>query len=162
MLFADDREIQIAQLAGRIGQLALANRVRVAVAESLTAGRIAQALGAAQESATWFAGGVVAYQRETQYRLLGVSRGPVISAECSEQMARGVLDTVGADVSVSVTGVGGPGPEEGERSGTVFISVSSHCGVRTVRNQFPGSQSEVLGLTTVHALRHLKNLLLES
>ncbi|TFC04384.1 CinA family protein [Cryobacterium adonitolivorans] len=162
MLFAEEQDNQISELAGQIGQLALADGITVAVAESLTAGRIAQVLGAAAESSSWFAGGVVAYQNETKYRLLGVSRGPVVTAECSEQMARAVLDTVGADVSVSVTGVGGPGPEEGERPGTVFISVSSRCAVRTVRSQFSGSPSEVVGLTTLHALRNLKKLLLDS
>ncbi|POH60034.1 CinA family protein [Cryobacterium zongtaii] len=162
MLFAEEQDVQISELAGRIGQLALADGLTVAVAESLTAGRIAQALGAAPESSTWFAGGVVAYQSETAYRLLGVSRGRVVCAQCSEQMARGVLDAVGADVSVSVTGVGGPGPQEGERAGTVFISVSSRCAVRTIRNQFPGSPSEVVNLTTLHALTNLKKLLLES
>lgn len=162
MSFAKERAVLIAELAGQIGQLAVADGVTVAVAESLTAGRIAQALGAAPESSVWFAGGVVAYQKETKFRLLGVSRGPVISAECAEQMARGVLDRVGADVSVSVTGVGGPGPEEGERSGTVFISVSSRCAVLTSRNEFEGSPSDVVDLTTLFALRNLKKLLLGS
>ena len=162
MSFAEERAVLISELAGQIGQLAVADGVTVAVAESLTAGRIAQALGAAPESSTWFAGGVVAYQKETKFRLLGVSRGPVISAECAEQMARGVLDRVGADVSVSVTGVGGPGSEEGERSGTVFISVSSRCAVRTSRNEFEGSASDVVDLTTLFALRSLKKLLLGS
>lgn len=162
MLFAEERDVQISELAGQIAQLAMADGLTVAVAESLTAGRIAQALGAAPEASSWFAGGVVAYQRETKHRLLGVSHGPVVSAECAEQMARAVLDTVGADVGIAVTGVGGPGPEEGERAGTVFISVSSRCAVHTLRNQFDGSPSEVVELTTMHALRNLRKLLLDS
>ncbi|MCU1445357.1 CinA family protein [Cryobacterium sp.] len=161
MVLAEDRDARITELARRIGQLAMADGMTVAVAESLTAGRIAAALGAAPESSTWFCGGVVAYRNETKYRLLGVSRGPVITAECAEQMARGVLDAVGADASVSVTGVGGPGPEEGHPAGTVFISMSSRCAVRTRSYSFHGPPDEVVDLTTIRALTHLTEVLLE-
>jgi nicotinamide-nucleotide amidase len=162
MLFAENREARVSELAERVGQLAAADGLTVAVAESLTAGRIAQSLGAAPESAGWFAGGVVAYRAETKHRLLGVGHGPVVTAECAEQMARGVLDAVGADVSVAVTGVGGPGSEEGEPAGTVYISVSSRCTVRTVKRQLEGTPAEVVDLTTLHALQDLKQILLES
>jgi len=161
-VLVEDRDAEISALAWRIGQLALADGLTVVVAESLTAGRIAQALGAAPHASTWFAGGVIAYMNETKYRLLGVSPGPVISVECAEQMARGALDTVSADASVSVTGVGGAGVEEGQPSGTVFISVSSKCAVRTMRYQFAGPPDEVIALTTLNALVQLKQMLLEA
>lgn len=153
---------RISELAQSIGQLAAADNMIVAVAESLTSGRIAQALGAAPESSTWFAGGVVAYQSETKHRLLGVPRGPVVTGECADQMARAVLDRLGADVSVAVTGVGGPGPEEGHPAGTVYISVSSRCTVRTFAFTFHGDPGEVVDLTTIEALTHLRKLLLET
>jgi nicotinamide-nucleotide amidase len=155
------REAQIAEQARRIGQLASADQLTVVVAESLTSGRIAQALGAAPASSGWFGGGVIAYQNNTKYRLLGVHPGPVVTAECAEQMAKGVLESVGADVSVSVTGVGGPGAEEGCPAGTVFISVGSRCTVRTFPYEFSGSPEEIVALTTLQALIHLKDVLLE-
>jgi nicotinamide-nucleotide amidase len=161
-VLVEDRDAQISALAQRIGQLALADGLTVVVAESLTAGRIAQALGAAPDASTWFAGGVIAYINETKYRLLGVSRGPVITGECAEQMARGALDAVGADASVAVTGVGGPGPEEGQPAGTVFISVSTKCAVRSTRHMLDGTPDEVVALTTVIALTQLKQMLLEA
>ncbi len=151
----------MAELARRIGQLASADRMTVVVAESLTAGRIAQALGGAPDSSTWFGGGVIASQPITKYRLLGVQPGPVVSAECAEQMAKGVLESIGADASVAVTGVGGPGAEEGQPAGTVFISVGTRCGVRSFSYRFSGSPETVIALTTIRALTHLKNVLLD-
>lgn len=158
---AEAREAQISVLAHRIGRLAAADQVTIVVAESLTAGRIAQALGAVPASSGWFGGGVIAYQNVTKYRLLGVHPGPVVTAECAEQMARAVLENVGADVSVAVTGVGGPGPEEGQPAGTVYISVSTRCSVRTFNYRFGGSPETVVDHTTIRALTHLKDVLLE-
>lgn len=95
----------------------------VAVAESLTSGLIASRLGAGTDSATWFRGGVVAYHVEVKRAVLGVADGPVVTAECAEQMARRTAELFGADAVVAVTGVGGPDPEEGEPPGTVYVAV---------------------------------------
>lgn len=95
----------------------------IAVAESLTSGLIATRLGAGADSATWFRGGVVAYHAEVKHRLLGVADGPVVTAECAEQMARRTAELLGADAALAVTGVGGPDPEEGEPPGTVYVAV---------------------------------------
>ncbi|WP_219993242.1 CinA family protein [Cryobacterium arcticum] len=158
---AEEQRAQISALAGRIGLLAAADRLTVVVAESLTAGRISQALGAVPASAEWFGGGVIAYQDVTLHRLLGVQPGPVVSAQCAEQTARAVMENVGADVSVAVTGVAGPGPEEGQPAGTVFISVSTRSAVRTFPHRFEGSPEAVVALTTITALRHLREVLLD-
>jgi len=103
----------------------------------------------------WFAGGVVAYRNATKYRLLGVPEGPVITPECARAMAFGVLAATGADVAVAVTGVGGPGEEEGRRAGTVFICAASADAQRGVDHVFDGDPAEVVALTVEHALRHL-------
>ena len=51
--------------------------------------------------------------------MLGVESGPVVTEAAALQMARGVARLFGADVALSVTGVGGPDPEEGKPPGTV-------------------------------------------
>lgn len=158
----NERSQEIAELAAAIGHLATASGESVAVAESLTCGRIAQALGAVPDASTWFRGGVIAYQIEAKHRLLGVPWGPVVSAACAEQMARGALEAVGARISVAVTGVGGPGPAEGHPAGTVFIGVSSASVTRSSHHDFTGAPAEVLELTTLHALKDLKTLLLDA
>jgi nicotinamide-nucleotide amidase len=158
---ATERRAQISALARQIGQLAEADRMTIVVAESLTIGRISQALGAAPAASGWFGGGVIASQHLTMQRLLGVPPGPVVSADRAEQLARAVLENVGADVSVAVTGVSGPGREEGHPTGTVFISVSTRSAVRTFTHRFDGSPETVITLGTLRALTHLRDVLLQ-
>jgi nicotinamide-nucleotide amidase len=88
-------------------------RLKLAVAESMTAGRL-QALIAAESGASeFFLGGITAYTLEQKVRHLGVSRelaAPVdcVSAEVAWQMARGACALFGADVAVATTGYAEP------------------------------------------------------
>jgi nicotinamide-nucleotide amidase len=125
------------------------------VAESLTGGALSAALAKAGDAGEWFAGGVVAYRNATKYRVLGVPEGPVITAEAARAMALGVLDVTGADLAVAVTGVGGPGPEEGRPAGIVFICAASRSEVRDAAHAFEGGPGEVVESAIEHALRLL-------
>ena len=127
----------------------------VAVAESLTGGALSAALAKAGGAGEWFAGGVVAYRNETKYRALGVPEGPVVTAAAARAMALGVLDLTGADLAVSVTGVGGPTPEENRPPGTVFICAASRFEAREAEHAFEGDPEEVVAQAIEHALRLL-------
>lgn len=54
-------------------------------------------------------------------RVLDVPPGPVVSAAAAAAMADGVARLTGADVTLAVTGVGGPDPQDGEPPGTVWV-----------------------------------------
>lgn len=97
-----------------LSDLARSRHLHVAVAESLTSGALASAVGAGAEASTWFSGGVVAYLPEVKEWVLGfpADRDPT-SAECAEQLARGARELLDADLCVSTTGVGGPDAEDG-------------------------------------------------
>lgn len=131
----------------------------VAVAESLTGGAIAQTLAKARDAGAWFAGGVVAYTAAVKQRVLGVRPGPVVTPGCANQMAVGVLELTGADAAVAVTGVGGPGEEEGRPAGTVFICVATRRATYDFRHAFRGSPDEVVRRSIEQALRHLDDAL---
>jgi len=69
-------------------------RLTLAVAESLTCGRVQARIGAIPGASEFFLGGITAYSLEQKVRHLGVDRAtaePVnaVSAEVAEQMARG-------------------------------------------------------------------------
>ena len=86
----------------------------VACAESCTGGLLQGTLTEIPGSSEVFKGGVVTYSDEVKEKLLGVPRGLLeefgaVSRECAEAMARGGLWLYGADFSVSVTGIAGPG-----------------------------------------------------
>ncbi len=112
------------QRAERIAEAAQRRGLTVAVAESLTGGLLASQLAAAPAAAEWFHGGVVAYSRRTKHEVLRVPPGPVVSATAALAMARGVAGLLDADLSVAVTGAGGPDPQDGQPPGTVWIAVS--------------------------------------
>ena len=94
----------------------------LAVAESLTGGLLASAFAQASGASEWFRGGVVAYSSAVKYDLLDVPDGPVVSEPAAVAMARGAGRLLEADVVVAVTGVGGPGSQDGEPPGTVWIA----------------------------------------
>lgn len=111
-------------LAEEIAKLAEASSRSIATAESLTGGQLTARLAAAPNASEWFRGGVVAYNAEVKREVLGVPPGPVVSEPAATAMATGVARLLNADVAVSTTGVGGPGREEGQPPGTVWIALS--------------------------------------
>jgi nicotinamide-nucleotide amidase len=131
----------------------------LAVAESMTCGRLACELGAAENASEWFLGGVIAYSEEVKFDVLQVSRGPVVTVRAAQQMAEGVTKLTGADVGISVTGVGGPGPHEGQPAGTVFIGVCSPSGEEVSEHQFSGPPDEVIEQATLQALLMVESTL---
>jgi nicotinamide-nucleotide amidase len=139
----------IGSALGRLGRT-------VAVAESLTSGALASRLGAAEGAGDWFSGGVVAYRNDVKVTVLGVDPGPVITAACARQLARGVVALTGADLGVGVTGVGGPDTVEGRPPGTVFVAVSGPGLDRVQGYQLPGDPAQVLDATVQRALELLR------
>jgi PncC family amidohydrolase len=104
-------------------QLIEEDHLSVAVAESMTAGELACAIVDIEGSGEWFRGGVVAYETETKYDVLHISRGPVISAQAVLEMAAGAAALFGTDVGIATSGCAGPLPMEDQPVGTLWIGV---------------------------------------
>ena len=124
-----------------------------ATAESVTAGLVADKAVQGEGASEWMLGGVVAYAAQTKQRVLGVAAGPVVNPETAAQMARGVADLMGADVTVSTTGVGGPDPEEDQPAGTVWVGVSIHGNITTHRLRLDGDPEDVCTGAAEQALK---------
>lgn len=144
-----------------VNQLARAIETRncnVAVAESLTGGQLAAALSSAQNAGEWFRGGIVAYHPEVKYGLLGAPRGPVVTPETAEAMARSTAELLGADYTVALTGVGGPHPDEHKPAGTVYLSTfGTQSGTRVEGRFFSGDPTDVLTQSIEAALIALQS-----
>lgn len=149
------REPTDEQRADRVADLATTRSLRVAAAESLTAGRISSFLGRGEAASEWYRGAVVAYDAEVKFEVLGVTRGPVVTARCAREMAEGVRTLLGADVALGITGVGGPGPQEDCPPGTVHLAVASEDGTRELHSRLDGDPSEVVAAATSLALDEL-------
>jgi len=92
------------------------HRLTLAVAESLTCGRVQARIGAIPGASEFFLGGITAYSLEQKVRHLGVDRaaaGPVnaVSEAVAEQMARGACALFGAQLGLATTGYAEPSPE---------------------------------------------------
>jgi nicotinamide-nucleotide amidase len=145
--------------AEQIAQLALARRRTIAVAESLTGGMIASALAQAQQASQWFQGSLVAYSTAVKHQVLDVPAGPVVSAEAAAAMARRVRDLLLADISVAVTGAGGPSAQDGHEPGTVFLAIHSRDRDQVRRLDLPGEPAAVCAAATLAALDALVDAL---
>ena len=121
----------------------------LATAESCTGGGIGQALTEVSGSSRVYKGGVVSYWSSIKQELLHVgadvleAQGPVCP-EVACQMARGARELLKADVSVSVTGLAGPGGDEyGNPQGLVYIGYADECRCFAREYHFSGSRSRV-------------------
>ncbi len=106
----------------------------VAFAESCTGGMIARRVVDIPGCSAVFAGGAVTYANEAKIKMLGVKPETLdahgaVSAETATEMARGIRQTLDADIGVSVTGIAGPDGGTPEKPvGTVYIGVSTKDG----------------------------------
>jgi len=93
-------------------------RWSLAVAESLTSGRVQSRATAHSGSSEFFLGGITAYTLESKIRQLGVDRRDAETTQCvsavvAEQMARGVCRVFGSDLGLATTGWAEPSPSDG-------------------------------------------------
>lgn len=139
----------------------------LATAESCTGGLIAAQLTEVPGSSVSFRGGAVAYSNALKESLLGVPAGVLarwgaVSEECARAMAAGARERLGADASLAVTGIAGPGGGTKEKPvGLVYIAASVPGRTEVVRRIFPGDRSQVRRRTATHALGLLRALLLK-
>ena len=142
-----------------VGRLLADRGWSVGVAESLTGGMLASRLVDVPGSSEWFRGGVVAYDSEVKFNVLGVPRGPVVCAEAAESMAAGVAKLVGAEVGLATSGVAGPDQQEGVEVGTVFVGLFLDGATQSVEVHLPGDRARVRSLGTISALDVLRRRL---
>ena len=100
----------------------------ISVAESLTAGGLANALTSASGSSAVFVGGLTAYRNEIKSTMLDVdpqiiSDFTVVSEEVANAMADGARKVFGTTWAIATTGAAGPDPLEGHAPGSVWISI---------------------------------------
>ncbi len=86
-----------------------------------------------------------------------------VSAETAREMADGVRARLGADVSVSVTGIAGPGGGTEEKPvGLVFLHAAGPDGEAARRIDLPGDRDMIRGRATAAALHLVRRLLTQN
>ncbi|MBV9549378.1 MAG: CinA family protein [Alphaproteobacteria bacterium] len=148
---------------------ARAKGLKIATAESCTGGLIAGLLTEIAGSSDVFERGFVTYSNKSKTELLGVEDELIreygaVSSQVAVAMADGALTYSGADISIAVTGVAGPGGGSAHKPvGLVYIAsmrIPSTVRGGALEYRFGDlGRTEVRLKTVEAALRILKQLL---
>ena len=146
--------------------LARAQGMRIATAESCTGGMVAVALTDLPGASKALERGFVTYSNEAKKEDLGVSQDSLdshgaVSEQIACEMAEGALDRSHADLTISITGIAGPGASEHKPEGRVCFGLARK-GLKTVTETKDfGAQgrAEVRRLSCDYALTLLKRAL---
>jgi len=175
MRTAQPTDAELFDLARELGQRLLRARLRLATAESCTAGWIAKAVTDLAGSSGWFECGYVVYSNAAKVRDLGVAPATLaahgaVSEATVREMAAGALRVSGAKVAVAVSGIAGPDGGTTEKPvGTVWICAGLRREADTRSGEprlhlvskaelFPGDRDSVRRLSVASALRLLLSL----
>lgn len=133
----------------------------VATAESCTGGGIASALTDVPGSSQWFGYGFVTYSNAAKQSLLGVDAGALtahgaVSRQVVLAMAEGARRVAGADLSVAVSGIAGPGGGSPDKPvGSVWIAWADSRTACAQLFRFAGDRSAVREQSVIAALQGL-------
>lgn len=162
----DDDEL-VAQ-ARRLAERLLAERRRVATAESCTGGWIAKTLTDLPGSSDWFGYGWVSYSNPAKQELLDVPAMTLIeqgavSEAAVRAMVEGAIKHSDADLAVAVSGIAGPdGGTADKPVGTVWFAWAvmddSGLRIRAAQRRFKGDREAVRRQTVAAALDGLLRL----
>lgn len=152
--------------AQKLIDLASEKNVTIATAESCTGGLIGAAITSISGSSKPFKGGIIAYDNSVKTKLLGVSPSVLgkygaVSQKTAERMAAGVIERLGVDMAVSVTGIAGPGGgSEDKPVGTVWmglaVKTNDNINIKTTLHSFGDiGRNNVRDVTCYEALKAL-------
>lgn len=133
----------------------------LATAESCTGGLIAGALTAIAGSSDVVMGGLVTYSNAAKQKWLGVPAGTLgqfgaVSEETARAMADGALSAAGVTLTLSATGIAGPGGGSAEKPvGLVYIGAARQGFGTAVRRLDLGAlpRAEIRRLTVLESLK---------
>lgn len=150
-MFPDD----IQQLAQQIVAASAARELMLATAESCTGGLVSAALTAIPGSSSALDRGFVTYSNEAKAQMLGVRQTTLmahgaVSEETARAMAEGAVANSRAQISVSVTGIAGPGGGSAEKPvGLVHFASQGPKGLIHVEKRFGDIDRDAIRLASV-------------
>lgn len=147
----------------QIADLLKKSKKTLSVAESLTGGLICGRLTSIAGSSDYFIGGIVCYHPRIKVVNVGIpasliSQYGVVSKEVAIALAEQIRHRFKTDISLSSTGVAGPGPIPPAPVGRAYIALASDKETEWKELNLQGSRSEIrekasqaaLGLLWLH------------
>lgn len=135
---------------------------KLVLAESCTGGGLAAELTMVMGSSVWFDRAYVVYSNQAKVEMLGVAQDTLevygaVSEQTAKEMAEGALNYSHGDMSLSITGIAGPGGSTSNKPvGTVWFARAERdvfCEARCVH--FTGGRHQIRLCSARFALRYL-------
>ncbi len=124
-------------------------RMKVATAESFTAGRVGSAIVSVPGASAVFYEGLNTYSNESKRERVGVSEYTLkskgaVSSDTAYEMAAGLVGQGKCDLAVATTGIAGPTADGTEKPvGLCYIAIGTKERVRVFRFQLDGDRETV-------------------
>jgi nicotinamide-nucleotide amidase len=157
----------VQQLAIKVGNRLREGRLLLTTAESCTGGMVATAITDVSGSSGWFERGFVTYSNQAKTEMIGVpaeiiEKHGAVSEPVAREMAEGALRNSRAQLSLSITGIAGPGGgTERKPVGTVCFAWSNRVHTLCQTLVFKGDRHQIRVQASAHALRGVLTLLEE-
>jgi len=149
-----------------VGKLLKSQNKTFSVAESCTGGLTSHLMTSVAGSSSYYLGGITSYANSMKEIYLGVEptllvQFGAVSAEVAKSMVEGIHKKSGSDISISITGIAGPGGGSDEKPvGTVFIGLATQQKTTVRRFLFSGNRYEIQQTTAQTALNLVRQFLL--
>jgi nicotinamide-nucleotide amidase len=152
-------------LATQVGSVLKSQGLILATAESCTGGGVAHAITEIAGSSEWFECGFITYSNASKTDMLDVPEALIVrygavSDEVAQAMAEGALANSNATITLSTTGIAGPGGAvPGKPVGTVCFAWAVAHRTFSQRLVFQGDRHAVRQQTVAHSLAGLLRFL---
>jgi nicotinamide-nucleotide amidase len=143
-----------------VARLLADSGLTLGLVESLTGGLMAARFSLAALPFDVFRGGLVLEGDAVGRLLAETSRADLLSEDGARAVATAARRTLGADVGLAVTGVGGPRDSGGPPLGTVFVGVARGDASDAVTLRLPGDRERIRSFATISAFDRLRRDLL--
>ncbi len=157
---------ELKALSKELGELLLAKKHVLTLAESCTGGLISALITNTAGSSAWFESGLVTYSNQAKQDLLKVKETTLtqygaVSEQVAMEMAIGALQQGRSTIAASVTGIAGPdGGTAAKPVGTVcFAWTSDNLPSISKTYLFQGDREQIREQSTIALLFGLKDLL---
>ena len=150
-----------------VANLLIENKFTIAIAESLTGGKISSMLVEKSGISESFLEGIVCYSNKSKINTLGVreetlAKFGAVSKEVAKEMALGAAKRLGADFAVATTGIAGPNSDETDKPvGLAYIGIYAQGDISVRECLFTGDRELIRYRTSVEALEEVRRNILK-
>lgn len=150
-----------------VANLLIENKFTIAIAESLTGGKISSMLVEKSGISEVFLEGIVCYSNKSKINTLRVreetlAKFGAVSEEVAKEMALGAAKRLGADFAVATTGIAGPNSDETDKPvGLAYIGIYAQGDISVRECLFTGDRELIRYRTSVEALEEVRRNILK-